>query len=290
MTDSPVYPQQGLSDADTPFNALMFTIKRALSSVNVATLVQVQEVYGAGIGPVGTVDVLPLVNQVDGANQATPHTTIYGVPYFRYQGGTNAVIVDPSVGDFGFCIFADRDFGSVQAGIEGGNAAMLAVPGAGAPPSSVRRFDYADGIYLGGWNGASTLAPISYVQVVDGTINVVNPTQVNLQVGGSSAVLTSGIFTVNANLKVNGTSEVTGNATFDAQAEVKGLLLADANFYVSGSMGGSGGSGAISVSAPISSSKSITATNFSNGSIDFNGHYHSGVQSGGSNTSNPSGG
>jgi hypothetical protein len=280
MTDAPVYPQQELADSSNPFNSLMFVIKRAMAGVNVATLVQVQEVYKTGTGPVGTVDVLPVVNQVTGADQTVPHTIIYGLPYFRYQGGTNAVIVDPVVGDFGFCVFADRDIGSAQAGIADSNAAMTAVPSSGAPPSSARRFDYADGLYIGGWNG--NLAPTNYVQIMGSAIKMV--------LGGTSAVLTSNLLTVNANLKVNGTAEVTGNVTCDSQTEVKGLLLADGNMYVAGTMSGGGGTGTINVNVPISSSKSIAASNFSTGSIDFNGHYHGGVQGGSGNTSAPVGG
>jgi hypothetical protein len=280
MTDAPVYPQQELADGSTPFNSLMFVIKRAMAGVNVATLVQVQAVYNTGTGPVGTVDVLPVVNQVTGADQTVPHTTIYGLPYFRYQGGANAVIVDPVIGDFGFCVFADRDIGSAQAGIADGNAAMTAVPSSGAPPSSARRFDYADGLYIGGWNG--NLAPTNYVQITGAVIQMV--------LGGTSAVLTSDLLTVNANLKVNGTAEVTGNVTCDAQAEVKGLLLADASIQVSGTVSGAGGSGGLTVSVPITANSSITAAGeVKSGTHTLTSHTHTGVTPGGGSTGGPVG-
>jgi len=112
MNDIPVYGQQELSSGNTEFNSLQFLIQRALSRINVATLVQVRAVDpGAGL-LVGTVDVLPLVNQVDGAGVAIPHTTLYGLPYLRVQGGNSAFICDPIVGDVGLAVFADRDISS----------------------------------------------------------------------------------------------------------------------------------------------------------------------------------
>lgn len=120
-------------------NRMSFVIKRILARVSTASLVIVKAVTNeGGVTAVGSVDVQPLVSQLSGDDEATPHGTIYEIPYMRMQGGTNAIILDPQVGDIGICVFASRDISSVKA--------TKAV----ANPGSRRRFDMADGLYLGG--------------------------------------------------------------------------------------------------------------------------------------------
>ena len=265
MTDLPVYGQQKLSSGNSEYNALTFMIQQALAGLNVATLVQVAAVYGGGTAAVGTVDVVPLVTQVDGSGAAIPHGTIFGLPYFRYQGGSNAVIVDPQVGDVGFCLFADHDIGSVKANVESSITPIQ------APPSSKRTFDFADGLYIGGWCG--NLAPTSYVQVINGVINVVNPSEINLQTGGASAVLN------NVGMKITGTLEVTGIAILDSSLELGGEMTSIA-----------GGSTPINVNVPIASSSTITASGeLKSGTHTLTAHTHGGVTTGGGSTSAPTG-
>ena len=80
------------------------------------TLVQVVAVTNdGGVEPVGFVDVHPMVAQVDGKGQPTPHGVIYGLPYIRVQGGSNAVILDPQVGDIGLAVFCAQDISKVKA-------------------------------------------------------------------------------------------------------------------------------------------------------------------------------
>ncbi len=184
-------PQRKLSSGNTPFNALMFLLQQALGRVNVATLVQVQAVHTEGrTAPAGTVDVVPLVDQLDGAGKAVPHSVVYGIPFFRLQGGDVAVIVDPKPGDLGFCIFADRDISKVKAG------------GKAAPPGSLRRFDMADGLYLGGWNNASP-SPTAYLVIDDASADLVHPVALNLTAPA---------------IKLDGAVEVTGDLTGDKGA------------------------------------------------------------------------
>jgi hypothetical protein len=123
----------------TDHNALTFLVERILGRTSVATLVQVQSVSNTPgqVAKIGTVDVLPLVNQVDGQGNSTPHGVVHGLSYFRFAGGTNAVLLDPVVGDIGLAVFADRDISSVKA------------TGKQANPGSRRRFDMADGVYFG---------------------------------------------------------------------------------------------------------------------------------------------
>lgn len=171
-----------------------------MSGMATATLVQVEACTNAGgITKAGTVDVHPLVNQVDGYGNAVPHGTIYGLPYIRIQGGANAVIMDPVAGDIGIAIFASHDISSVKA------------TGAQANPGSRRRFDWADGIYLGGLlNGV----PTQYVDFASGGITLLSPTKVTIQAPDIElvgAVHTTGAMTADSTIVAQG--NITGAGT-----------------------------------------------------------------------------
>ena len=116
-----------------------------MGMVGTVSLVQVKAVQPGAVGPVGTVDVQPMVSMQDGAGTTTPHGIIHALPYFRLQGGANAVIMDPVVGDIGAALIASRDISKVKA-----TKALAA-------PDSFRQFSLSDGLYIGGWlNGTPT--------------------------------------------------------------------------------------------------------------------------------------
>jgi hypothetical protein len=142
------YGQQDPDDSNSDFQTIAFMVRQMMAQMVTSKLVQVMAVHGGGIAPAGTVDVLPLVNQIDGNGNATPHGTVYGLPWSRVQGGKNAVICDPQVGDIGYVVAMDRDISSV--------VRMQAQ----ANPGSMRRFDIADGIYAG---GCLNVAPNQYL-------------------------------------------------------------------------------------------------------------------------------
>ena len=109
-------PLQAPRNVASDYAALQFVVDQLLHRMQTAMPVRVMAVTNdGGVDPVGRVDVLPLVNQVSGDGQAIPHATIFNVPYSRLQGGTNAVILDPQVGDIGMCLFASRDISAVKA-------------------------------------------------------------------------------------------------------------------------------------------------------------------------------
>lgn len=163
-------PQSANSDV----NSTTFLVQQMLARVNTVTLVTVVGVTNAGgISPVGSVDVVPLVNQIDGAGNVVPHGTIFGLPYFRIQGGANAIILDPQVGDIGIAGFASRDISAVKASR------------APAPPGSFRRFNYADGLYFGGTlNGT----PTQYVAFTPDGVDIVSPGTINIAAAGGTTI------------------------------------------------------------------------------------------------------
>lgn len=126
----------GLGDVNSEWNRLQFAIRSVMNQIATTTLVLVKAVREEGAG--FAVDVQPMVAQVDGAGNAVPHGVIHAMPVWRVQGGNSAVIVKPSVGDVGVAVFASTDISGVKRS------------GAPTTPGSARRFDWADGIYLGG--------------------------------------------------------------------------------------------------------------------------------------------
>ena len=148
-------------------SAQLELIRQALDDTRTATLVQVIAVTNSGgLEPVGFVDIQLLVGRLDGDNQVINSGVVHDVPYMRLQGGTNAVILDPQVGDIGIALVADRDISSVKA--------TKAV----APPGSNRKHDMADALYLGGvLNGV----PQQYVRFSADGISLVSPTKVTVQ-------------------------------------------------------------------------------------------------------------
>jgi hypothetical protein len=150
VSDADTYAYVGAQDAGTtvhPFNTTDFHIDQAIADVRTAQYAKViRGAYDANgndippgtIGPIGFVDVQPLVNQVDGNNgNSTPHGTIYKIPYFRYQSALGAIISNPKKDDIGEIIMHDRDTSVVRA------------TGAQGNPGSRRRHDFADAVFHG---------------------------------------------------------------------------------------------------------------------------------------------
>lgn len=187
---------------------IAFTLRRFMDSVRIATIVRVLAVTNDGsVSPVGSVDVQPLVQQTDGEGNVIALPPVYGVPYIRVQGGTNAVIIDPQVGDLGIALFGDRDLSTVVSTKDMG------------PPGSARRNSLADALYIG---GLLNVTPVQFVQFTDSGITVKSPTLVTID---APKTKTTHDLEVGGDLKVTGTTELQGAVTADdtitASGEVK---------------------------------------------------------------------
>ena len=143
------------------YNSLRFAIDTAKQAMMTCTIVQVKKctVNGA-VGPIGRVDVLPLVQMVDGIQRTVDHTTVHNLPYLRIVGGTNAVIIDPQENDIGFVMVADRDISNVKQSKKV------------SPPGSGRQYNISDGFYLG---ACIADKPKNYVRFVDASTLELSP-------------------------------------------------------------------------------------------------------------------
>lgn len=197
------------------YNAHAFLVWQILQSISGARLVEVIACTNSGgVSPVGFVDVQPLVNQLDGWGNAMPHGTIFHLPYFRLQGGANAVIIDPTPGDIGVAIIEDRDISSVK------NTRAQANPG------SRRIFDLADGLYVGGFlNGA----PGQYIQFSSSGVSIVSPNKVtvsapNVEIDASTAcAINSPSITLNGTVS-QGSGSYGGTSTWNGNMATVGTL------------------------------------------------------------------
>lgn len=164
--------QLGIGDHTSDVNHSAFMFHQMLGRASTMKLVKVVKVnvkQDGGIAEAGTVDVVPLVNQVDGLGEKTKHGTVYGLQYTRIQSGAFAIVHDPQVGDIGYAVVADRDTSAVIKKKDQAN------------PGSHRRYDIADGVYMG---GILNKKPSQYVQVVhstkdDGTGGTLSMTDAN---------------------------------------------------------------------------------------------------------------
>lgn len=156
----------GFTDPTTTqgeWNKLRFAIQSEMADLNTSLPVRVRSVTGTGVAPVGFVSIEILVDEITGNDITIPHGEIANVPYMRLQGGSNAVIIDPQVGDIGMAIFCSRDISAVK------NARQS------APPGSRRMYSFSDCAYLGGvLNGA----PTQYIQFAEGGIIIHSPASV----------------------------------------------------------------------------------------------------------------
>lgn len=157
---------RGPASGSSRGNELQFVIAALLAGVRTSLPVVVESVTNdGGVSPIGRVSIKVLVSQMDGEGNVIPHAVIHNVPYRRLQGGSNAVILDPEVGDIGLASFCAQDISVVKAS------------GAASPPGSKRRHHFADAVYLGTIMGG---APTQYVRFSAEGIEMVSPVKVTI--------------------------------------------------------------------------------------------------------------
>lgn len=248
------------ADWVSEYNKFEFVIGKALSKMQTSTLVRVVACTNSGgVSPVGFVDVVPMVHQVDAQGVPTVHTTIFNVPYMRMQGGANAIIIDPQVGDIGIACFASRDLSKVK---------NTKQPN---PPGSLRGYSFSDALYVGGMlNGT----PTQFVRFSASGIEITSPTAVTIN--APTATVNAPTVNVNATDVTVTATQTTINAP---QNNIVGNTNITGNLGVTGFINGNG----VSMSAGT-----ITAdVDVIGNGVSLKNHVHGGVQSGGSNTTPP---
>jgi hypothetical protein len=191
--------QQTPFDSTSEAAVSIFHARQIVAQMEGMIPVQIKTVHpGSGSPPIaGTVDVQILVSILDGSGNQVKQGIVYGLPYFRIQGGPWAIVCDPVAGDVGFIVCATRDISNLTNG-----ATKQVMPG------SNRQNSYSDGIYIG---GAFNSAPKSSIWLKpDGTFAIkdqagnqivstlagmtlsdVNANQIQMTVGAVNVVTTA---------------------------------------------------------------------------------------------------
>lgn len=163
-------------------------VSSAIGELGTSILVRVEDVNSSDTSIAGKVDVLPLVKQQDANGVPYPREVIRGVPYLRIQGGTSALIIDPSVGDIGFIVVAGRDMT---------NAILTREP---SPPASFRQHSMSDCVYVGGFLNNS---PNQFIQATAQGWRIVTPGSVSIEAQGGVQIKAAGI-TANCDISTTG--------------------------------------------------------------------------------------
>lgn len=165
MAEESLYNNYTDSSSNSSQQAMLASVfAKMLAGNHFIEPVQVKAIEGEA--PNLTVDVLPLLNHVDSAGNPVETSPIYGVPVWRLQGGGNAIVVNPVVGDIGFIAVCDRDINLIKANRKS------------SIPQTMRRHNKSDAIYLGGFLNS---APTQYVQIDDNGVTVKSTSAVKIQ-------------------------------------------------------------------------------------------------------------
>jgi hypothetical protein len=156
---------KGLADeytSTTELNRLAFLVKTLMRDISTAIPVIIMSVQAGDTQAAGYVDAKPLIAHVDAWGDSLPMATLHHLPYFRLQAGRAGVVLDPVVGDIGLAVFAQSDCSTLKQG-----------QSETAQPGSWRKFDEADGFYIGGFLNT----PIdTYVRLAqDGSVTIKAP-------------------------------------------------------------------------------------------------------------------
>lgn len=161
---------KGVADEDvdsSDLNRLEFLIKVLQRDMSTAIPVIITATQAGDTNAAGYVDARPLVAQIDAWGNSLPMAVIHHLPYFRLQSGRAAVVLDPVVGDIGLAVFAQSDCSNVK---QGANQTVQ--------PGSWRKFDQADGFYVGGFLNKSVDTFVRLAQ--DGSITIKAPGNVTI--------------------------------------------------------------------------------------------------------------
>lgn len=189
--------QQTPNDSASEANVFAFAVERLLARLDTMKPVRVVAVHPGEGSPPGpaTVDVQPLVSQLDGNGNAVDQGTVYGIPVARTQGGPWTIICDPAVDQFGYVVAADRDI-----------SAVVAQPGLAPPGSPGRRFSISDGVFVGA------------------VLNPVGDSYLWLREDGSFKLAAAGGFVLETDASGNATATVGTKMTVVGNLDVTGEI------------------------------------------------------------------
>ena len=173
---------KGVADEDvdsSDLNRLEFLIKVLQRDMSTAIPVIITATQAGDTNAAGYVDARPLVAQVDAWGNALPMATLHHLPYFRLQAGRAGIVLDPVPGDIGLAVFAQSDCSTLKQGQK-----------ETAQPGSWRKFDQADGFYIGGFINTQIDTYVRLAQ--DGSVKITAPG--NVMIDAPSVSMTGDLY------------------------------------------------------------------------------------------------
>lgn len=161
---------KGVADEDvdsSDLNRMEFLIKVLQRDMSTAIPVIITATQSGDTNAAGYVDARPLVAQLDAWGKALPMATLHHLPYFRLQAGRAGIVLDPVPGDIGLAVFAQSDCSTLKQGQK-----------ETAQPGSWRKFDQADGFYIGGFLNTKIDTYVRLAQ--DGSVTITAPGNVTI--------------------------------------------------------------------------------------------------------------
>lgn len=145
----------------------MYIINNLIANIHTMMPVKILSVTVPpdSLAPIGRCEVLPLVQQIDGSNNVYPMGKITNVPYLRVQGGKNAIVIDPQVGDVGLCGFCERDISIVKR------------TGELSAPDTRRKYDINSAVYMFTMMSGT---PTQYIHFLENGINIKTTGDLNI--------------------------------------------------------------------------------------------------------------
>ncbi|AOR76345.1 Gp138 family membrane-puncturing spike protein [Novosphingobium resinovorum] len=210
----------GIAQTQDDYSVADFIARQIMNGMATSAIVEVKAVHTNGEDV--TVDVQPMVHQIDGAGTGIPHGIIHGLPVFSLRGGPCVIRINPRVGDIGQVKFCSSDISTVK---------KTKAP---ANPSTRRRFDWSDGIYYGAILPKQAATTIIEVDG-DGNVLIISPA---VKMAVTDKVDITGIVDASGEYQVGGTKVVgeqqsaitdpTGGSTVDngARTAIGGILSA----------------------------------------------------------------
>lgn len=147
------------SDLIDDYNALIYIINSVVKKVNTADLVKVLSVNPEN----KTISVMPIIKNANAEGDAIEEMPIFGIRYFQWQFGGNAIKGTPEVGDIGLIITCKKDISSPESGVV----------------QTYREYCPSDSIYIGGVLGLNQ-EPTQFIEFTADGINITSPKDISL--------------------------------------------------------------------------------------------------------------
>lgn len=147
------------SDLIDDYNALIYIINSVVKKVNTSDLVKVLSVDPS----TKTISAIPIIKNADAEGDAIEENPIFGIRYFGWQFGGNAIKGTPEVGDIGLIVTCKKDISSPESGVV----------------QTYREYCPADSIYIGGIFGLNQ-DPTQFIEFTANGINITSPKDITL--------------------------------------------------------------------------------------------------------------